>query len=82
MNDALVSLIRTWVPIGVGSLISWLVTLGIELDAATESGLVVGLTGLIIAGYYTVVRLVEKRLPWVGVLLGSTKQPEYRKTTQ
>lgn len=77
MSDLLASLIRTWVPIGVGALISWLVTLGIEVDPATESGLIVGLTGLITAGYYTLVRLLEKKYPWVGVLLGKPAQPEY-----
>lgn len=77
MTNTVLSLIRTYVPVGVGALVAWLLTLGIELDETVRNGLVVGATGLVIAVYYTVVRLLEKRWPFFGVLLGSTKQPEY-----
>ena len=77
MTNTALSLIRTYVPVGVGALVVWLTTLGVELDEATRNGLVVFLTGLGIAAYYTVVRLLEKRWPKIGVLLGATKQPEY-----
>lgn len=82
MSDVLVSLIRTYVPIGVGAFIAWLVTLGVEVDATAQAGLVTGLTAVITAAYYTLVRLLEKRFPWLGVLLGSTKQPEYPQTKE
>lgn len=78
MSDAIVSLIRTYVPVAVGALIAWFLTLGLELDPETEAGLVTGFTGLIIAVYYTLVRLLEQRWPWVGALLGSTRQPQYQ----
>lgn len=77
MSDTLVSLIRTYVPVGVGAFFAWLVTLGVEVDAATQAGLVTALTGVVIAAYYTVVRLLERKWPFLGVLLGSTKAPSY-----
>ncbi len=79
MNDTITSLIRTYVPIVVGALISWLITLGVEVSAEAQTGLVVALTGIVTAAYYTIVRALEKKVPWLGVLLGSAKQPEYTK---
>jgi len=79
MSDAITGLIRTWVPVGVGAFLAWLVTLGVELDANTEAGLITSLTGLAIAVYYTVAFLLSKKWPVFGVLLGSTKQPTYTK---
>ena len=69
------SLIRTYVPIVVGAFISWILTLGVELDESTEAGLVTALTAILIAAYYTLVRLLEKKWPALSVLLGSTRIP-------
>lgn len=77
MSDAITGLIRTWVPVGVGAFIAWLITLGVEVDAQTQAGLITALTALVIAGYYALAALLQKRWPWLGVLLGSTKQPTY-----
>lgn len=80
MTNFLVSLIRTWVPIGVGSLISLLVVnYGIVVDESVTAQLAAGLTGIIIAGYYLLARLLERKFPQLGVLLGSTKEPVYVK---
>ena len=35
MNDLIVSFIRTYVPIAVGTFISWLATKGLDIDAQT-----------------------------------------------
>jgi len=78
MGDALVSLIRTWTPIVVGSFIAWLLTMGVVLEPTTEANLAVGLTGVVIAAYYALARLLERKWPFFGVLLGSVKQPTYR----
>lgn len=77
MNDIITSLIRTYVPIAVGTVISWLATRGLNIDEATGAALVAGLTGVCIAVYYTVVRLLERKFPKIGLLLGSAKTPEY-----
>lgn len=77
MNDLVVSFIRTYVPIAVGSLISFLATKGLDIDGQASQGLIVFLTGLLIAVYYGVVRLLERTWPQFGLLLGSAKKPEY-----
>lgn len=75
LSTLIPSLIRTYVPIAVGALIAWLITLGVTLEEAVEQGLTVFLTGLLIAVYYTVVRVLEKRWPALSVLLGSSTMP-------
>lgn len=78
MSDFVTSLIRTWVPMLVGAIASYFVTLGIELDAETQAGIIVGMTGLFQAVYYLIVRLVEKKFPEAGgLLLGSSAKPMY-----
>lgn len=76
MNALAISIIRTYVPIIVGGLVAWLLTLGIELDASTQTSLIIALTGLIQAVYYAGVRALETRYPAVGVLLGVAKSPD------
>lgn len=78
LSNQLIGLIRTWVPIAVGAGISWLATLGLNIDAETQAASVVALTGVIQAAYYTVVRLLESKYPAVGWLLGSAKTPSYK----
>lgn len=78
VSNVVPSLIRTYVPIAVGALLSWLVTAGIiptPLGPDAEAGLVTALTALGIGLYYTVVRLLERKVPQATLLLGSTKQP-------
>lgn len=77
MSNFVTSQIRTYAPIIVGALIAWLATLGLELDADTQTGLVVALTGVLQAAYYLLARTLESRWPKLGVLLGSSKTPEY-----
>lgn len=77
MNDVITSLVRTYVPVIVGSVIAWLAARGINVDEATGAAAITALTGAIILAYYTVVRLLERKFPKIGVLLGSTKKPEY-----
>lgn len=79
MSDLITSLIRTWVPTGVGLVISWFATQGVEFDPNTELQLATGLTALITGIYYFIVRLLEQRFEWAGWLLGSKKQPTYEK---
>lgn len=84
MNDYFVSLIRTWVPVAVGAVVTWLAaTLGIVLDDDTSKGLLVVATGVVIAVYYAVARLVERQWPGLGkvlVALGVAKAPVYPAT--
>jgi hypothetical protein len=82
MNSFVTSFIRTYVPIVVGAVVSYLVTLGIQLDAETQAGMVVTLTGVSQAVYYAIARFLESKFPKAGVLLGSAKQVVYRENKE
>lgn len=78
MNDYVLSLVRTWTPIAVGSVLSWLaVKYGIAVPESISNEVAVGLTAAIIGLYYAAVRALEKRWPAFGKLLGSAKKPLY-----
>jgi len=77
LNDTVTGLIRTWVPIGVGAVIAWFTAQGLSLDAETQTAVIVALTGVTQAVYYSVVRLLENQFPAIGWLLGSAKKPVY-----
>ena len=77
MSNYLVGLIRTWVPIGVGVVVSWGLSLGITIEGDTKMQLVAGLTGLAIGLYYTGVTTLAKKFPSIGILLGVNKAPSY-----
>lgn len=78
MSDFVTSLIRTYVPIAVGAVASYLLTAGIEIDANAQLGLVTFITALLQGVYYLVARLLERKMPSIGgLLLGSSKKPEY-----
>lgn len=78
MSDLVLSYIRTYVPLGVGALLSYLaVRYGIGLPEDASAQLAIGATALVTAAYYGVVRLLEKRWPWFGTLLGAAKKPVY-----
>lgn len=78
MSNFITSLIRTYVPIGVGAVISYFATLGLEIDADTQLQLVLALTAVIQAAYYFIARKLEKKYPQLGFLLGTGAQPTYK----
>lgn len=72
------SLVRTFVPIIVGAVISFFVTSGIELDPEFEGALFLLVTAGFQGAYYLAARLLEIYVtPKFGVLLGLAKQPAY-----
>jgi hypothetical protein len=76
VNDTIVSLIRTWVPVAVGAVVAWVVRkLGWVTPDTTE--LATAFTAIVIAAYYALARWLEKKWPVLGVLLGIPKQPAY-----
>ena len=82
VKDWFTSLVRTYVPIGVGALIAWLASVGLDVGAEAEVGLTVFLTAVVTGLYYLIARTLEARWPAVGgLLLGSTKKPVYREPT-
>lgn len=78
MSNFVTSLIRTYVPIIVGAIISFLTAKGIEIDESSIAGLTAFMTALFSGVYYLVVRLLEKKYPQVGILLGRVKTPDYK----
>lgn len=77
MSDFIPSLIRTWVPVAVGVVLSWLSSKwGItDVDGQTAAATV---TGLFIGVYYALIRALESRWPVVGTLLGRRSTPSYQ----
>lgn len=78
MNDKIIATIRTFVPTVVGTFVLFISARGFELDAAAIAGLEAFVSGVAVSIYYVLVRLVSERFPWVEVLLGSRKTPEYK----
>ena len=73
-----ISYIRTWVPIAIGSFLSWLALhYDVVVDEDASQSLAVGVTALASALYYGVARLLEKVNPIFGYFLGVPKQPVY-----
>lgn len=77
MTDFVVSLIRTNVPVLVGSLLGWLISQGVTVPADAEVPLTAGIVALTIAVYYAAARWLEQRWPAFGYLLGSRAEPAY-----
>lgn len=75
MSDYVISLIRTWTPIGAG-FIGTLVAqaLGVEIDSLALAGL---LTTVLSGAWYALARWLEGKFPWAGWLLGRPSQPVY-----
>lgn len=76
MNPFVASLIRTIVPLLVGSAISWLVSMGIDIDESGVAYLSSFLTALFGGLYYVAVRYLEEKVPAFGWLLGLAQTPD------
>lgn len=90
LNDRAVAVIRTAVPVLVGSLIAWLTSLipavadvlawidtnlGGVLGAPAVELLTLGAVAVVITAYYALVRWLSPQWPWLERLLGSPKAP-------
>lgn len=78
MSDLIPALIRTYVPILVAMLVTWLASLGVIVSDDISTMLASAIGGIAGAIYYAVVRWAESRWPSVGVMLGSKKTPTYK----
>lgn len=78
MSDVVVSFIRTYVPVLVGAVLTWLGSvLDIVVPEDGSTSLIAGITAVVIAAYYAVIRLLERKWPWFGILLGKSVTPTY-----
>lgn len=81
VSDLIVSLIRTLVATAIGTALTYLASRwNIVLDATTASGVIMAVTATFVAGYYTVIRILEQRWSWFGWFLGLAKPPKYPAT--
>lgn len=69
------SIVRTIVPIGVGQLVAYLVTLGVTIPENVETAMTVLLGFVVTSLYYLAVRFIEQKFPKLGVLLGWAAVP-------
>ena len=75
VRDFVLSQIRTYVPSGVGALITWLSLRGVEVTSDQRLALITFGTALITGLYYTGARLIESKWPRVGGwLLGTSNK--------
>jgi len=77
-NDQVLAFIRTYVPYAIGAAAAWLlVTFAIHLPDDVTVALTAFLVVAAQNAYYLLIRVVERHVPWLGVLLGWPKQPAY-----
>jgi hypothetical protein len=79
VRDLFVSLVRTIVPTVVGLILAALAKGGIEVDPTV---LTLTIDALFVGGYYALVRLLESKWSWLGLLLGWKATPTYDGTKQ
>ncbi|MCP5029376.1 MAG: hypothetical protein GY929_24150 [Actinomycetia bacterium] len=78
MNDQITALIRTWIPIWVGTgLTLWARRAGIIIDESTVAETQAVAVALVSSAYYAAVRTLETRWPVAGRLLGVPSPPVY-----
>lgn len=78
LSNYAISSIRTYVPIGIGLLLTWLASsLHLVIDPSSQAGLVALCVAVLTAAYWTLVRLIEKRFPQAGIFLGVAARPLY-----
>lgn len=69
------SLVRTYVPLALGVLFTWLASLGIDVSESDRVTLSAGIGALVAAVYYALARALERKWPALTILLGSPAQP-------
>ena len=79
INNQVISIIRTFVPVLVGQIMTWTATNGIlDTEGSISSLLITVLTLFFTTAYYAIVRLCEVYLsPKFGWLIGYAKRPVY-----
>ena len=77
MSDFIISLVRTAVPMLVGTVSSYLITKGVEVTPELQIQLIGLLTSVISLAYYSLARLLETKYPKLGIMLGIPKTPIY-----
>lgn len=72
------SVVRTGIPTIVGALVVTLASgLYLDLDSATQTGIIAVLTAVVQSAYYTIATAIEARWPAAKALLGGVGAPSY-----
>jgi hypothetical protein len=71
------SLVRTAIPTVVAAVVVTFVGIWLNLDADTQSGVIVIAVALVQALYYAVARAILSRWPGAKILLGTPATPDY-----
>lgn len=69
------SIVRTIVPVAVGQVVAYLVTLGVVVPEDVEAALTLILGFVITTVYYIAIRFLEQKFPKLGALLGWAATP-------
>ena len=69
------SIVRTVVPVIVGAIASYLVTLGVTLPDDVTAALSVIVMAAATSVYYIIVRWLEQKFPKLGILIGWAAVP-------
>lgn len=77
LGPAILGIIRTLVPVLVGSALLWLTNIsGVDMSGLSDEA-TVGLTAAVVTVYYAIVTFLERKVhPLFGVLLGYPKAPQ------
>ena len=82
LSDGLTAIIRTVVPVVVGTLLGLLADWGLDIDPDTQATLSAALIPICISGYYVLVAVLERKVsPAFGWLLGAAKAPKYKQVS-
>jgi hypothetical protein len=77
VSDLLKSVIRTFVPVVVGLIISAVTLAGVEIDDELRGSLLILIDGVFVGLYYTLIRWLEGKFPAFGWFLGLPAEPHY-----
>lgn len=70
------SIVRTIVPVAVGQVVAYLVSIGVVVPEDVEAALTVILGFIFTSVYYLAVRWLEQKFPKIGALLGWAATPD------
>ncbi|MFD5864346.1 hypothetical protein ACFWGP_05305 [Agromyces sp. NPDC127015] len=77
MDALIIQIIRTAVPYLVGLAVTWLASIGLNLDPDITAAAAAQLTVLVGSLYYLAVAWLERKWRWFGWLLGVARKPVY-----
>lgn len=78
MNDFTIGHVRTYVPVVVGYVVTYVATnWGIIISEDTSRSVSLAILSAIAVAYYAVIRRLGKKYPMVEKMLGAANQPGY-----